>query len=77
MSYYNDRHPGSGRPAETGLLLHHNPWGYRVNINHPAVRPLYKRYKRWRHIPDWCPLSDEERQEFESYVLPKLKGDTK
>lgn len=62
------------RPAETGALLQNNPWGYRVNINCPAVRPLFERYLRWRKIPLWCPLSDDERREFENYVLPKLEG---
>lgn len=62
------------KPAETGVLLEHNPQGYRVNINHPTVRPLYERYKRWRHIPGWCPLSDTERREFENYILPKLEA---
>lgn len=62
------------KPAETGVLLEHNPCGYQVNINHPTVRPLYERYKRWRNIPPWCPLSDSERREFEIYILPKLEG---
>ena len=60
------------KPAETGVLLQHNSWGYRVNINHPQVRPLFDRYLKWRKIPQWCPLSDAERLEFEKYVLPKL-----
>ncbi|QNO17340.1 hypothetical protein [Caproicibacterium amylolyticum] len=63
-----------GRPAETGVLLQHNPWGYQVNINHPQVRPIFDRYLNWRKIPPWCPLSDSERREFENYVLPKLEG---
>lgn len=66
MIYNND-------PAETWLLLEHNPYGFRVNINHPAVLPLYKRYKRWKGIADWCPLSDSERLNFEKYILPKLE----
>jgi hypothetical protein len=67
MIYHND-------PAEAGLLLEHSPYGFRVNINHPAVLPLYKRYKHWKGIPGWCPLSDSERLDFEKYILPKLEA---
>jgi len=58
---------------ERGPLLHANPYGYRVNINHPSINPLYRRYKAWREIPDTCPLSDGERKEFEAYLLPKFQ----
>ena len=46
-----------------------NKYGYRVDITKPKYRKLYDRYKKWREIPAWCPLSDYERLEFESYVL--------
>ncbi len=49
-------------PAETGVLLASNPWDYRVNVNHPRMRPLYERFKGWKGVPAWCPLSDEERR---------------
>ena len=51
-----------------------NKYGYRINIMHPKIEPLYKRYKKWKGIADWCPLSDAERLEFESYIL---KGENK
>lgn len=62
-------------PAETGVLLTSNPWGYQINVNHPKMRPLYGRFKRWKGIPSWCPLGDEERREFEGWVLQCMKGD--
>lgn len=46
-----------------------NKYGYKVNINRPEIKNLYKRFKQWRGIPFWCPLSDNERIEFESYIL--------
>ncbi len=52
-------------------VLGRNPYNYRLNINHPAVYPLYMRYKRWKGIPVWCPMSDEERMEFEHYLTAK------
>lgn len=48
-----------------------NKYGYRINIMHPKIEPLYKRYKKWKGIADWCPLSDAERFEFESYILKR------
>ena len=56
-------------PAETGVRLTANPWNYRVNVNHPRMRPLYERFKGWKGVPAWCPLVDEERREFEGWVL--------
>lgn len=49
-----------------------NKYGYKLNVNHPAVRPLYERFKRWKGIPDNDPPSDEERKEFEDYAMPYL-----
>ena len=48
-----------------------NKYGYRINIMHPKIDPLYKRFKKWKGIADWCPLSDVERFEFESYILKR------
>lgn len=52
-------------------LLADNPYGYRVDIFAPELAELFKRYKKWKNIPDWCPLSDKERFEFEGYILGK------
>ena len=51
-----------------------NPYGYKVDITKPKCRELYERYKKWKGIPKWCPLSDKERFEFEAYVLGEIKG---
>lgn len=48
-------------------------YGYKVNINHPDIAPLYVRYKKWKKIPLWCPLSDKERLEFEQYIINSQK----
>lgn len=47
------------------------PYIYKININLPKRQELYLRFKKWKGIPKWCPLSDEERKEFEDYVLRK------
>lgn len=50
-------------------LIKGNPYGYRVDISEPETQKLYRRYKKWKGIPAWCPLSDAERFEFERYIL--------
>lgn len=50
-----------------------NKYGYKVNITHPKIKPLYYRYKKWRGIAEWCPLSDAERLEFENYILKQME----
>lgn len=50
-----------------------NPYGYRLNVNHPKIRRLYKRYMAWKELPLHFPLSDAERFEFEEMVIAKLK----
>ena len=44
-------------------------YGYKINLNVPGMTELYYRFKKMKGIPRWCPLSDEERREFESYFL--------
>ena len=46
-----------------------NPYGYKIDITKPKYRELYERFKKWKGMPRWCPLSDGERLEFERYVL--------
>lgn len=55
------------------IFLKNNPYGYQININHPRIAQLYARYKRWKNIPQNCPMSDDERHEFEQYILRRKK----
>ena len=43
-----------------------NKYGYKINVNHPVIRGLYDRYKKWKGIK-MIP-SDKERFEFEHYI---------
>ena len=54
-----------------------NKYGYRVDITEPKYRELYERYKKWKGLPRWCPLSDYERLEFEKFVLKRNEKDVK
>lgn len=50
-----------------------NRYGYKLNINHPKINELYRRYKEWKGYAYNFPLTDEQRHEFEAYVMPKLQ----
>lgn len=52
-----------------GIYVEDNPYGYRLNIAHPLIRKLYFRYKDSKGIGHSIPLSDQERQEFETGVI--------
>ena len=58
---------------EGGIRLTDNKYGYQIDISHPQIKPLYERFKKWKNVPRWCPLSDQERLEFESYILKKME----
>lgn len=47
-----------------------NPYGYKININHPRIRPLYDRYKEKHNI---MILSDAERFDFESKIFEMME----
>ena len=46
-----------------------NKYGYQLDLKDPLVQKLCWRYKDKHHIPHWCPLSDEERLDFEAQVI--------
>ena len=54
---------------EESIYCFNNPYGFHLNINHPKINELYRRYKAWKGYPPHFPLSDKERREFESYIL--------
>jgi len=43
-------------------------FGFRYNVNHPYINNLYRRYKKWKGIPESSPMSNEQRREFEIYL---------
>ena len=50
-----------------------NKYGYKINVNHPVIRVLYDRYKKWKGIK-MIP-SDKERFEFEHYIEQLIQKD--
>ncbi|MBE6858316.1 MAG: hypothetical protein E7498_02630 [Ruminococcus sp.] len=47
-----------------------NPYGFRINVNHPRIRPLYQRYKE--HIGERI-LSDNQRRHFELLIFELME----
>ena len=54
------------------IFCKQNPYGYALNVNHPTINKYYLRYKASKGYDMQRPLSDEERKEFESYLIPKV-----
>lgn len=64
MKFYEDEIP---------LFCSPNKYGYRLNVNHPLINKIYKRYKKKNNIARRIPLSDKQRLEFEQVTLDYLK----
>ena len=47
-----------------------NKYGYRINITHPKILPLYEAYKKRKRA---VILSDNERLEFEGIIFEMIK----
>lgn len=59
------------------IFIDDNPYGYRINVNHPKILPLYERYKKWKGISVNEPLSDDERFEFEDIIIKQIERSRK
>lgn len=55
---------------ENSIYAPHNSYGYKINIHHPQIRPLYERYKEYlgENI-----LSDKQRFEFEMIIFKMIE----
>lgn len=51
-----------------------NPYGYKLNINNPLIRPHYERFKVKCNTPI---LSDAQRFEFERLMIAALEKNRK
>lgn len=55
------------------MLAIGNPYGYRLNVNHPIIDSLYRKHKREvLKIQEAFPMSDKERLEFEDKAIVHL-----
>lgn len=66
LSWEDAEKLGSLKKKDDSIILPPNKYGYRVNINHPKIRPLYERFKNKK-----CEiiLSDKQRFEFEMIIM--------
>lgn len=58
------------------IYIHNNPYGFRLNINHPQINELYRRYKRWKGLTGHFPITNAQRREFEQYIFNSHKNIT-
>lgn len=56
--------------SPTSIFNNENPYGYRLNVNHPVIKKLYEGFKikHGIRIP-----SDKERRQFEDAVPGTLE----
>ena len=54
------------------LILFDNPYGFRLNVYHPKIAPIYERFKAKRGISPIFPVDDADRREFEAIMLEYL-----
>ena len=47
-----------------------NKYGYKININHDKIKPLYERFKAKKKA---LILSDDERIEFEAIIFKMIE----
>ena len=59
---------------DSSIYAPENKYGYKLNINHPLIRPHYERYKVKCDTPI---LSDEQRFEFERLMITWLEKKAK
>ena len=48
------------------IFITGNKYGYKVNVNHPQIQPLYERFKEKMKTPI---LSDRQRFYFENIII--------
>lgn len=56
-----------------------NRWGYRYNVSHPTIRPLYAAYHKHIGVPENIHLTHAQRLNFESAIdrmIAKQRSDT-
>ena len=59
---------------DSSIYTKDNHYGYRLNINHPLIRPHYERFKVKCNTPI---LSDAQRFEFERLMIAALEKNRK
>ena len=70
LSWEDAEKLGSLKKKDDSIILPPNKYGYRVNINHPKINPMYERYKD--KLGERI-LSDAQRFAFETAVFQMIE----
>ena len=62
-----------GLRQSNSVYLESNRYGYRININHPSIRPLYEAYHRRIGVPLHIHLTHIQRLQFDTLVHRMLE----
>lgn len=71
MAWINNREPTKKLTVFDSVYNDHNPYNYRINVNHPIVLPIYEKFKAEYNRG----LSDKDRAVFEQQFEEWYKGD--
>lgn len=70
MSWETAKQLAGNKPENNSIYAPENKYGYKLNISHPKIRPLYERYKEHLKTPI---LSDKQRLEFEGIIFGMIE----
>ena len=60
----------AGIIPDDSIFAKDNKYGYKINVNHPKIRPLYERYKE--KVGERI-LSDRQRRHFELLIFELIE----
>ena len=69
-NFYEDALKLGATTQNDSIFALPNKYGYKININHPQIKPLYERYKSSIKAKI---LSDAERFDFERHIFAALE----
>lgn len=59
--------------TDGSIFTHKNPYGYKININHHAVYPLYVAYHEKIGVPLHIHMTTAQRLHFESIIMRMIE----
>lgn len=62
-----------GIAENPSIFNRNNPYGYRINVNHPSIRPLFEAYYKRIGVPFSIPLTHRQRMRFEEAVIELIE----
>lgn len=68
--FYDDALKLGGITPNDSIYAKENKYGYKLNVNHPQILPLYERYKK--KLGEKI-LSDTQRLTFETIIFKALQ----